>query len=179
MFISSLCSKSLIWVPVFFPSLLVPCIFFFISLCIAFTFSSILQPCSNISVSILITSILNCASDRLAISSFLSSVFGALIYPFIWAVFFLSRCACYVVRVGALGIIQGRATHILVVVLHGGWGRRGNNGPCSALSWLSTSLLPTNKLSPSGADSQMGGFVYILGPCGSLQQSYHLEWKGR
>ena len=30
-------------------------------------------------------------------------------------------------------------------------------------------LLPTRKLGPSGADSQVGGFVYILGPCGSLQ----------
>ena len=30
--------------------------------------------------------------------------------------------------------------------------------------------LPTSKLGPSGADSQMGGLVYVLGPCGSLQQ---------
>ena len=30
-------------------------------------------------------------------------------------------------------------------------------------------LLPTNKLGPSGADSWVGGFVYVLGPCGSLQ----------
>ena len=44
MFISSFGSKPLIWVMVFFPSLLVPCIFFFISLFIAFTFSSILWP---------------------------------------------------------------------------------------------------------------------------------------
>ena len=29
--------------------------------------------------------------------------------------------------------------------------------------------LPTSKLGPSGADSQMGGFLYILGSCGSLQ----------
>ena len=41
-------------------------------------------------------------------------------------------------------------------------------------SWLlagfqSLPLLPTNKLGPSGADSRVGGFVYILGPCGSLQ----------
>ncbi|KAF6104160.1 hypothetical protein HJG60_011178 [Phyllostomus discolor] len=39
---------------------------------------------STISVCILITSVFNCASvDRLAISSLLSSVFGALIYSFI------------------------------------------------------------------------------------------------
>ena len=42
MFISSFCSKLLIWVPVSFLSLLVPCISFFISLCLAFTSSSIL-----------------------------------------------------------------------------------------------------------------------------------------
>ena len=35
------------------------------------------------------------------------------------------------------------------------------------------SLLPlvTSKLGPSGADSQVGSFMYILGPCGSLQQA--------
>ena len=70
--------------PSFFPSLLVPCIFFFISLCIPFTFSPILPPYLNISVSILITSVSNSASHRLAISSSLSSIFGA----FIWAIFF-------------------------------------------------------------------------------------------
>ena len=29
-------------------------------------------------------------------------------------------------------------------------------------------LLPTSKLGPSGADSQVGGLVFVLGPCGSL-----------
>ena len=29
--------------------------------------------------------------------------------------------------------------------------------------------LPTSQLDPSGADSQVGGFVYILGPRESLQ----------
>ena len=28
-----------------------------------------------------------------------------------------------------------------------------------------------SKLGPSGADSQVGGFVYVLGPRGSLQQT--------
>ena len=53
MFISSFCSNSLIWVLVSCLSLLVPCIFFFISLCIAFTSSFILKLYSTISVSIL------------------------------------------------------------------------------------------------------------------------------
>ena len=36
-------------------------------------------------------------------------------------------------------------------------------------SFQSLSQLPTSKLSPSSVDSQVGGFVYVLGPCGSLQ----------
>ena len=32
-------------------------------------------------------------------------------------------------------------------------------------------LLPTNKFGPDGAVSRVGGFVYILGPCGSLQRT--------
>ena len=55
-------------VAVSLPSLLVPCVLSFISLCIAFTSSFILRLYSIISVSILITSILNSASHRLAIS---------------------------------------------------------------------------------------------------------------
>ena len=31
--------------------------------------------------------------------------------------------------------------------------------------------LPTSTLGPSGADSWVGGLVYVLGPCGSLQQT--------
>ena len=53
------------------PSLLVPCTFSFVSLSIAFIFSSSFQPNSTNSVSVLITSVLICASDRLSISSFL------------------------------------------------------------------------------------------------------------
>ena len=63
--------------------------FSFISLSIAFIFSSNLWPNSTNSVSFLITSVLNCASDRLAISSLLSCIFsGTLICYFIWAIFF-------------------------------------------------------------------------------------------
>ena len=32
-------------------------------------------------------------------------------------------------------------------------------------------LVPTMKLGPSGADSQVGRFVYVLDPSGSLQQT--------
>ena len=62
----------------------------YIFLGIAFTFPCLLQPYSTISVSILITSVLNCASDRLAICSSLSCIFsGALICSFIGAMFFV------------------------------------------------------------------------------------------
>ena len=42
------------------------------------------------------------------------------------------------------------------------------------LAWLSAgfqslSPLPTNELGPSGADSLVGGLVYMLGSCGPLQ----------
>ena len=37
--------------------------------------------------------------------------------------------------------------------------------------------LPTIKLGASGADSQVSGFVYILGPCGSLQWTLLWGWE--
>ena len=37
--------------------------------------------------------------------------------------------------------------------------------------------LPTIKLDTSGADSQGGGFVYVLGPCGSLQWTLLWGWE--
>ena len=37
--------------------------------------------------------------------------------------------------------------------------------------------LPTSKLGPSGTDSWVGGFVYILGPWGSLQQTLQWGWE--
>ena len=54
------------------------------------------------------------------------------------------------------------------------------------LAWLSPrlhslSLLPTSKLHPSrccpGADSQVGGLVYTLGPCGPLQWTLLSDWQ--
>ena len=146
MFISSFYSKSLIGVPVSFPSLLVPYMFFFISLCIAFTSSFILQPYSVISVSILMTSVLKHAYDRLAIFSLLSSNFGALICSF-GPYIFLSWHACYVVRGRSLGIHQGGATQV-ALLSHCVWGRgqRGNNDTCLLSSHrLSVTFPATHK----------------------------------
>ena len=60
------------------------------------------------------------------------------------------------------------------------WGRgpRRNNVTCSALSQFSvTSPTTTSKLGPSGADCPVGGLVYVLGPCGSLQRSLLWGWE--
>ena len=48
--------------------------------------------------------------------------------------------------------------------------------PLSA-GFHSLPLLPTVKLGPSGADSRVGGLVYILGPCGSLHQTLLWGWE--
>ena len=84
----------------------------FISFCIAFTFPSILWPYSVISVSILIPSVLNCTSDRLAISSSLSCIFLEFWTVLSFGPFFFSSWACYIVRGRALGVHQGGATHV-------------------------------------------------------------------
>ena len=49
-----------------------------------------------------------------------------------------------------------------------------------ALLWAgfqSLPLLPTSKLGPSADDSQIGGFVYVLWPCRSLQQILLWGWE--
>ena len=55
-------------------------------------------------------------------------------------------------------------------VVYGGGVQEGTM-PFAQLSAGFHSLPPllTSKLGPSGADSQVGGVVYVLGPCGSLQ----------
>ena len=91
---------------------MVPCTFSFVSLSIGFIFSSGFQRDSTNPVSILITSVLNCASDRLAISSLLSCIFsGALKCSVIWAFFFFFDLGASVnLRGGALGVPQGGVT---------------------------------------------------------------------
>ena len=74
--------------------------------------------------------------------------------------------------VGPLAIHQGGATH-LAVLWHCMWGRvREGTRLLAQLSagFQSLPLLPTSKLGPSGADSLVGGFVYVLVPCRSLQR---------
>ena len=84
MFISSFCSKLLIWVPVSFPSLLVPCIFSFISLCTAFIFFLYFATIPN---NLCEHPDYQCFElykrDRLAISFLIRSISGVLICSFI------------------------------------------------------------------------------------------------
>ena len=176
MFISSFCSKLLS--PSFLPFTVGFLCIFLYSLCIAFTFFSILWPYSTISVSILITGVLNSASDRLAISSSFSYILGVFICSHLGHIS-LYRRTCYIVRGGALGIHQGGATHGTAFGTVCWGGVRGGTVP---FAWLlpcfqSLTLLPTSKLDSSGADSQVGGFVCILGPYGSLQQTLLWGWE--
>ena len=48
--------------------------------------------------------------------------------------------------------------------------------PLSA-GFQSLPLLPTSKLGLSGADSRVGGFVYVVEPCGSLQRPLLWGWE--
>ena len=57
-----------------------------------------------------------------------------------------------------------------------GWGLRGNNADCSALCQLSVTSSATHKQNGPSADSWMGGFVYVLGPCGFLQWTLLWGW---
>ena len=125
-------------------------------------------------MSILITGVLNCASDSLAISLLLSYIFsGALICSFIWVIFFLSQHTCYIVRIRDLGIHQARQpTSLCCSAVCGGGVREGTMrlAPLSA-GFQSLPPIPTSKVGSSGADCQVGGLVYVLGPCGSLQRT--------
>ena len=135
MFLSSFWSTPLIWVPVSFASLLIPCTFSFVSLSIGFIFSSSFRTNSTNSVSVLITSVLNCASDRLAISSLLSCIFLELWCVFSFGPYFF-----------VLGIHQGGATHV-AALWHCMWGRGsgGNNATCSTLCRFSVTSPTTHK----------------------------------
>ena len=87
---------------------------------------------------ILITSVLNCSSDRLAISSLLSCNFsGALIFSFIWAIFVLSWRACYI-KGRSLRCSPGRGNAgCCAVMLYVGEGPRGSNGALLTLLRIS------------------------------------------
>ena len=102
-------------------------------------------------MSVLITSVLNCASDRLAISSLLSCIFsGALKCSVIWAIFFFfpSWCVCYL-KGQSLRCSPGRGkSGRCAVMLYVGEGPRGSNGARSTLHRISAT--------PSATHNQIG-----------------------
>ena len=110
-------------------------------------------------MSILITTVLNSASDRLAISLSLNSISGVLICYFIWAMFLCLAPPVNVVRGRALGIHQGRATAFALLWCYvWGKGQRGNN-PCSLGScptFHHFPHFPQVVCTLLGADSQSG-----------------------
>ena len=185
MFISSFCSKLLIWVPVSFLSLLVPflsllvpCTFSFISLCIAFTF----PPVCDQTHPLLKTAWLPVFWTLQLIGwLFLHCLllFLDLWWVLSFGLYFFVSVSLLHSKGWSLRYSPGQATHI-AALWHCMWGQglRGISAICSALCRLSvTHPSTTCKLGPSGADSQVGGFVYILGPCGSLQQTLLWGWE--
>ena len=97
----------------------------------------------------LITSVLNCASDRLAISSSLSCIFsGALKCSVNWAIFFFSWRVCYFKgRSLRCSPGQGNAGR-WVLTLYVVEGPRGSNG--GRLTLLRTSIVHSDTHNQSG-----------------------------
>ena len=127
---------------------------------------------SIMSVSILITSVLNSASDKLTVSSPLSSFSGILIYSFIWAIFLCLGVQLFHCKGQSLKYSPGQGNPFpCVMTLNVGDGSEREQyhllGPHPTFSHFL--CYPTRKLSPAGADSWVSMFVYILGPCESLQ----------
>ena len=131
-------------------------------------------------MSVLITSVLNCASDRLAISSLLSWIISGALSDLSFGPFFsfLSWRVCYFKgRSLRCSLGQGNAGRC-PVTLYMGEGPRGSNGAAPLSTGLqSFTPLPTIKLGPSGAGSRVGGLVHALGPCGSPQRPLLWGWE--
>ena len=80
----------------------------------------------------------------------------------------------YVVRGRGLGICHGGLPMVLPCdTVCGGGVREGTMLPAQlSASFQSLPPLPTSKLGPSGADSQVGGLVYVLTACGSVYGTF-------
>ena len=103
---------------------------------------------------------------------------GELICSFIWAFFFcLSTPVTYKGR--SLRCSPGRGNTSLRCDTVCGGGVREGTVLLALLSarFQSLPLLPTVKLGLSGADSWVGGFVYVLGPCGPLRWTLLWGWE--
>ena len=124
--------------------LLFPCKLFFISIIVSFIYDwifCILVKPSLSSLSILITSILNSAFDRLLISISFSSFSGVLICSFTWAMFISSfgqpPCVCfYVLGRAALTLCRGSVAKCSRCSV----GSRGTASPITQARYLRCAL---------------------------------------
>ena len=85
--------------------------------------------------------------------------------------FFCPQRTCYV-KGQSLRCSRGRGNAGGCAVTQGGGAPQEGAMALVLLSARFQSLppLPIIKLGPSSADSHVGGLVYVVGPCGSLQQ---------
>ena len=152
---------------------------FLYSLFIAFTFCSILWPCSIISVSILITSVLN------SVLIGCLSLHRLVLFLEFWSVlsfgpyFFVSAPPLHC-KGWSLGYLPGHSNplHCVVVMYVGeGWEREQYHLLSPGPTFQHFPCFPQADCALSGADSQVDGFVYILGPCGPLQQTLLWDWE--
>ena len=189
----------------FFPSLLVPYGFFFESFCVAFISSLMHLPYSVKSLSILTTSVLNSESDRLAICislTFFLEFWSVLaLGPYflvssVWQPLCVSSCVlgkvaltppfmplttCYVVKGRVLGVQQCVKTRSVVLYVRDG----SERGKCHLLISCPISSYFPHFLYAAGTllaaslvlNPWVGGFLYILGPCGSFKQILLKGWQ--
>ena len=156
MFISSFSSKSLIWALISFPSLLVPCVFCFISLWV-FHFTPFLLSFWDQAQSVLWASWLPMFWTLHEIA-YLSHHCLALFLKFwsvLWTIFFCLGAPVKLLGGGALGIHQGGAT-LFAVLQCCLWGRDRDRSmllACSALAPLSNEL-----------SCETGSFCYLCNP---------------
>ena len=127
-------------------------------------------------MSFLITSVLNPASDRLAISSVLSFLFsGALICLHVGHIFFVP--ACLLCSNGqSLRYSPGQDNPLHCICGGGVWEGTMQLAQLSS-SFQSLPPLPTIYVGPSGAYPWVSGFVYMLGCCGSLHRTLLWGWE--
>ena len=179
MFLSSFCPKPLIGVLVAFLLLWVPCTFSFISLFIAFIFSSICDHTQPILWASWLSAFWTVHLIGWLTFHRLVAFFLELWSVFIWAIFFVSVCLLHSKgQRFRYSPRRGNPCCCLVVLFVGEGSKKGQ---CHLLSsppaFSHSPPLPTSQVGHSGADSQVGGFVYILGFCGSLQWTLLWSWE--
>ena len=174
MFIYSFCSKLVIWFLVSFLSLLVPCRFFFISHNATFIAAWVFFMLQWVSGASWLP-----VFGTVHVIGWLSLYCLVVFFLELWTVLSYGYFFFFFLVSGSLLHSKGQQPMRLCCGTICGGGVREGAVPL-ALFPDSFQLLPlwhTNKLGPSGADSWVGGLVYILEPCGSLQWTLLWGWE--